>query len=531
MYKSTEIIVGRTMRVQNSIRNMLFGLSGQLISCIMGFIVRTVFISTLGIEYLGVDGLFSNILTLLSLTNLGFDTAIIYSLYKPLAENNQTQIMGLMNLYKKAYRLIGVTVLSIGLLLLPFLPYMINGETTIDSINTIYILFLINSAASYFFVYKQAIIIADQQNHVISKVYSIFAIISNLFQVILLVCFKNYLIVLTTQIALRILQNLYISIKTNRLYPYLKGKNNVTLSEADKRNFFQNIYSLMLYRISGVVINGTDNLVISKFVGLVWVGICANYLLITSTLNTFLGHIFYSITASVGNLNVNESSEKKYLVFRILNFSNFWVYGFCSVCLWNLINPFIILWLGERFVMNKLVVFAIVLNFYTAGMQNAATTFRETTGLFRRGKYIPILAAIINIIVSIILAKTIGIAGVFLGTVFSRLCTYFWYDPYASYKLIFQQPVRKYFIRYFCFGLIVSVSSWIPDIAGSFIYHNPLLNITIRGILCLIVPNIIILAVYRGSEELNYLLNIMKQYIKKTSFRSEKKKSFNMEGT
>lgn len=501
------------MRVNNSLNNIIFGLSGQIISSVMGFTVRTIFIKTLGIEYLGVDGLFTNILTILSLANLGFDTAIIYSLYKPLSQNDTDQIAGLMNLYAKAYRIIGLVVLLTGLALMPFLTFLTNGKTNISNLNYIYLLFLLNSVLSYFFVYKQSIIIADQRNHIISKINSIGTIISNLTQIVFLLITRNYIIVLSTQILFRVLQNLYISNKADKLYPFMKGKKNLKLSEADKKGFFIVLYSLLLYRVSGVVINGTDNIIISKFVGLIAVGIYSNYLLILATLNTLLSHIFYSITASVGNLNVTESSDKKYFIFRTINFANFWVYGFFSVVLWNLINPFITLWLGQQYVLNKFVVFAILLNFYTAGMQNAATTFRETCGLFIKGKYVPIAAAIINIAVSIALVQKIGIAGVLLGTVVSRLCTYFWYDPYVSFKNVFNKPVFSYFIKYVWFAIVVLISSLAADVFAGILQNNTFLNIALRAVICIVTPNVVFFVLFRKSVEFEYLRGVLLGFI------------------
>lgn len=281
----------------------------------MGFVVRTVFIYTLGIEYLGVDGLFTSILLMFSLANLGFDTAIIYSLYRPLAEKDIYKIQALMNLYQKAYRLIGVVVLLLGLSLLPFLDYLVNADTMIKDINIIYLLFLISSVSSYYFVYKQSIIIADQSNYIISKIHTLFIIISNALQIVLLIIISDYIVVLIVQLTLKVIENVYIANKANKLYPFLKEKNNAKLSKADRREFFENLYSLLLYKISGVVINATDNIIISKFIGIIWVGVYSNYLLILNTLNTLLGYLFYSITASVGNLNVKENAEKNILFF------------------------------------------------------------------------------------------------------------------------------------------------------------------------------------------------------------------------
>jgi O-antigen/teichoic acid export membrane protein len=517
------------MRVQNSLNNMIFGLTGQVISLLMGFLVRTVFIKTLGIEYLGIGGLFTSILTMLSLANLGFDTAIIYSLYQPLAEKDIYKIKALMNLYEKAYRIIGIIVLSIGLIIMPFIPSFIGRQTNIENIKFIYILFLINSVLSYYFVYKQSIIIADQHNYIISKIHSVFIILSNVIQVILLISMKDYIWILIFQIIIRVSENISISRKADKLYPFLRERDNIELSIKEKKIFFQNLYSLILYKISGVVISGTDNIVISRFVGISWVGLYSNYLLITDTLNTFLGYIFYSVTASVGNLNVKESKEKKYLIFRVLRLLNFWIYGFLSICLWNLLNPFISIWIGSQFTMSKLIVFSMITNFYTCGMQNTCTTFRDTTGLFKNGKYRPIYAAIINIGASILLAKLIGVAGVLLGTVISRLSTYFWYDPFIIYRKIFQRSVKEYFIRYIYFGLLVVVSSIITNIIGNnIITNNMLLSIIYRMIICMIVSNVTFFILFKESEEFKYLINMINPFLKKGAliFKKEYKDTF-----
>ena len=229
------------MRVQNSVKNIIFGLSGQVISILMAIIVRTIFIYTLGIEYLGVDGLFTSLLMMLSLANLGFDTAMIYSLYKPLADENQQKIKALMDLYKRAYRVIGIVVLIIGLILLPFLPFLMNGGTDINHIEIIYLLFLINSVSSYFLVYKQSIIIADQRNHIISKIHTVFIIVSNLLQILILISLKSYILVLGSQILFRIIENIYIARKSNNLYPYLKENSEERLSTSERTLFYQEL--------------------------------------------------------------------------------------------------------------------------------------------------------------------------------------------------------------------------------------------------------------------------------------------------
>jgi O-antigen/teichoic acid export membrane protein len=497
------------MRIENSIKNILFGLSGQIISTIMGFVVRTLFIYTLGIEYLGVDGLFTSILLMLSLANLGFDTAMIYSLYKPLANKNIREIQALMHLYQKAYRIIGIVVLAIGLSLLPLLPFLMNGSTEIDHIEWIYLLFLIQSVSSYYFVHKQSIIVADQKNYIINKIHTVFIIISSLVMILLLIWIGNYIIVLCSQVIFRILENVYIAHISNKLYPYLREKPKSSLSIKEKKHFFGNLYSLLLYKLSGVVINGTDNIILAMFVGVASVGMYSNYLLIISTITTLLSYLFHSITASVGNLNVTESPEKKFFIFKVLTLANFWIYGFCTICLWNLFNPFIEIWLGSKYTFSNFIVFAIVLNFFTTGMQSATTIYRDTTGLFKIGKYRPVYAAIINIVVSVFLVGKIGIAGVFIGTVISRLCTYFWFDPYVIYKHVFHKPVYKYFVNYFSFTFLVFVIAEVSNMVFSNIFVNkPLYTLILNFIQSLVIPNVVFYIFFRRTEEFLYLKGI-----------------------
>lgn len=510
------------MRIENSIKNIFFGLSGQIISTIMGFVVRTLFIYTLGIEYLGVDGLFTSILLMLSLANLGFDTAMIYSLYKPLADKNIREIQALMHLFQKAYRIIGLVVLVIGLSLLPLLPLLMNGNTDIEHIEWIYLLFLLQSVSSYYFVHKQSIIVADQKNYIINKIHTVFIIISSLVMILLLVWLGNYIIVLSSQVIFRILENVYIAHISNKLYPYLRGKTDSRLSNKEKRHFFSNLYSLLLYKLSGVVINGTDNIVLAMFVGVASVGMYSNYLLIISTITTLLSYLFHSITASVGNLNVTESPEKKFFIFKVLTLANFWIYGFCAICLWNLFNPFIEIWLGSKYTFSSFIVFAIVLNFFTAGMQSATTIFRDTTGLFKIGKYRPVYAAIINIVLSVYLVGKIGIAGVFFGTVISRLCTYFWYDPYVIYKHVFQRSVLGYYSRYIWFSIVVFTCSIIPGAISDMFFDDIRINIWFTGLLCVIIPNLAFILMYNKSEEFIYLVQIVNRTFKLNRFKKIK---------
>lgn len=500
------------MRIKNSLNNIIFGLGSQLISTVLAFIVRTMFIRILGSEYLGVNGLFSNVLSLLSLANLGFGTAIVYSLYKPIKEDNKQEIKAYMNIYSKVYKVIGIFIFIIGILLIPFIPYIIKGEVNIkENLNLIYILFLIDTSVSYFYSYKQSLLIANQQNYVISKIHSMCIILTNIVQCIFLILFKEYMIVLLIQIGFRIYENIIISNDVDKKFKYLSDKSvSSNLSNEKKKVLFKNVYSMFLYKISGTIINSTDNIVISWFVGLNYVGIYSNYLLIISTIKTFLGYIFSSITASVGNLIASNEEDKKEFIFNEIFFLSFWIYGVSSILLYMLINNFILLWLGKQYVLSEFTIIILIIDFYTSGMQNAATTYRDTTGLFGVGKYRPIIAAIINLAVSVILAPSLGISGVLLGTIISRFCVYFWFDPYVIHKYVFLKSVNVYFLDYIVKTLTVIIALIITSIVSKLI-NIEILYIKFMSdiVFSIFIPNIMFYSIFRNNKYFKYIRNII----------------------
>lgn len=500
------------MRTKSSMKNMAFGIGSQLISILIAFFTRTIFIYILGIEYIGIDGLFANILAILSLANLGFDSAIIFSLYKPLNNNNNVEIKGYMNLYSQIYKYVGLFIFIVGILLIPFLPNMINSQLSIkENIVVIYLMFLLNSSISYLYVYKQSLLIANQKNYIISKIHTYFIIITNVLQISILVIFREYLAMLGIQLICRGMENIIISRRSDKEFPFLKDKNQRGyLSKDSKKQLYKNVYSMLLYKISGTIINSTDSIVISYFIGVTYVGIYSNYLLLISTVRTFVGYIFSSITASVGNLIVSNEEGKKKFIFNQIQFISFWVYGFSSIAFYILLNDFISIWLGNFYLLDCFTVNVIIVNFYTVGMQTSATIYRDTTGLFSVGKYRPIIAAMINIIVSIILAPKLGISGVLLGTIISRISVYFWFDPYVVHKYIFNNSSINYFIKYFKYISIVIFTGYITSLACNLVQgYSIYINFFVKLTICTLIPNIIFWAIFRKNKYFRYVKNIV----------------------
>ena len=435
-------------RTKNVGRNVVFNLTCQMINVLLSFISRTVFIKILGADYLGINGLFTNILTILSFAELGVGGAIIYNMYKPLAENDIEKLKSLMALYKKAYTLIGTFILILGLCIVPFLDLLIADKPDIDeNLSIIYVLFLMNTSFSYFFLYKRSMIIADQRAYVVVVIEQIITFIKTVIQIILLLLSHAYLVFLVTQVVCTLLTNSVVAYKADKLYPFLKEKA-APLEKKEQKQIFTNIKAIVFYRLGSSILNGTDNLIISAMLGVTPVGLVSNYTLIITTFNTLLTKVKDAFVASIGNLNATEGTEKQYNIFLKLQLICFWMYGFCTIGLFTLGNDFIRLWIGEDYLLSQIVLLSLCLAFFENGVHFAIYTYRTTLGYFVQGRLTPLFAAILNIILSIVMCKVMGLSGIFFATVISRLLTYGIIDPYLVYKNAFKKPFYMYYIRY-----------------------------------------------------------------------------------
>lgn len=491
-------------RTKSSLVNFFFAMLGQGLGLIISFIARVFFIKILGSEYLGLNGLFTNILTVLSLAELGVGTAITYSLYAPLANKDDKKCQMLMHLYRKIYICIGLFILIIGIAITPFLSFFIHDIPDIKNISLIYILFVINTAISYFYSYKRNLIIADQHRYIATIYRYGCYILLNILQIIYLVLTRDYIGFLILQIIFTFLENVLISRKADKMYPFLRDKTKRKLDKKTKTEIIKNTKAMMMHKIGGVVVNSTDNILLSSFVGLKVVGIYSNYYLITNALNIIFGQIFNSITASVGNLCAIDSTTKQYNVFKKINFLTFWIYCFSSVCLITLFNPFIEIWIGKEYLFAMDIVIVLVINFYLSGMRKSVLTFREATGLFYKDRYKAIVEALVNLIFSIILVLKFGTIGIFLGTLISSISVCVWIEPYVLYTYGFKISPKKYFIDYMkkmiltIFLAIVVYSICMINI------NNIYISFIYKALVCLIIPNVLLYIIYRKSEEFQY---------------------------
>ncbi len=504
------------MRMQRSITNSAAVLASQFLSTSLGIITRTVFMYTLSQEYLGINQLLNSVISVLCLSELGIGTAIIYALYKPLADNDEERISALMNLYAKAYKLIGCIVAVLGVAVFPFLHLIVSETPDISNFFIIYLLYIFNTASSFFFSYKRALITADQRDWVNILNQSLFLIIQNVLQILLLVVTGEYMLYLIAQISCSVLSNVFISRKANRMYPYLLKHKEAKVDKETTRTLKKNISAMLLHQIGSVLVSGTDNILIG-WVGLAVLGIYSNYTLVIQVIAVVLVQIFRTITASLGNLVATENLERQYDMHGHIFFTSYWLYGFFAVSLLTLLHPFMTVWAPENYLLPNTTTFLIVLNFFLFGMRQTNIMYVNTVGLFWPLRYKTAIEALINLVTSyyFLVVMDLGVDGVLMGTVLSSMCTNFWWEPYQVVKKHLGKPLKGYFLRWVWYLASAVVAYFASSYLCSLVTAASWLGFIIKGVICTVVVNAVFLAFFGFSGDFRYLLNSLMSIVGK----------------
>lgn len=502
--------MGSKSRTEYSILNMVIGLSGYVVNTICGLVCRMVFTRTLAVDYLGINGLFTNILSMLSLAELGIGSAIIYALYKPLAEHDEKKIASLVQFYGNCYRVIGCVVAAIGFALLPFLKLIITSQPNIkEDLYLIYAIYLFNTASTYFFSYRASLITAAQQHYIVTGVSYLITIAQSAFQMIWLVLTHEYMGYLLISSLGTLSYNLIISNIAKKKFPYISNNKAEPLSGEEKKKLVLNVRALTVWKISGLLVNSTDNIIITYFKGMATVGLASNYTLLSGTIKALLDQVFSSFGASVGNLNAIETKEKRLEIFDVLNFANFWLFGWAAIGICVVSTAIVQLLFGDGYVLAPEIPFVIALNFYMVGIQNAVWSFNNAMGLFRPGRYLLLLTAAINLVSSIYLGKRWGLFGILIATAISRLFTNTWYDPYKLFKHGFGMSVVPYYIKRFLYFLLLVAIGLVCYIVAGIYNGSVLFNAVYKFSVCCIIPNLVFLIVFFRTKEFRYYLRLV----------------------
>ena len=489
-------------RTHNSILNVTTGILSQALLMILSFFSRTLFIKFLAVEYLGINSLFTNILTILSLAELGVGSAITYSLYKPLANKDEILITSIVHFYRKIYIRIGLAILIFGVALIPFLDALvpIKPVQVKEDIRVIYSIFLVNASLSYFFSHKISLLFADQKSAINTKIGLLFNVFQTIIQIFILFLFKDFILYLLVNIVFGFSLNYYLSKKVDKLYPFLKQHESIDIKDI-KKSIIINAKASFLNKIAGAIMNGTDNIFINYFVGLALLGKFSNYVMLIALVNNFTAIIFSNINASLANLVVTENKEKQRKTFLWINFITFWIFGILSIILYFIINLFITIWLGSAFLLPKSVSLILVINFFMIGIQSSFWSFKSVYGLFKEGQYVVLITATLNLILSYLLGEKFGIVGVLSATALSRLITNFWYDPYIVIKKALQIDFFKYFFKYLKYVFVVLLTGVCVNVISSYINSNIFFLFVINIILVLFLFNFFVYILFRNTDE------------------------------
>lgn len=506
-------------RTRQAARNIAFGYVGQMATAIMSFILRTIFILRLSEQLLGINSLYSNVLSILNMAELGIGTALNFSLYGPVARGEKEKIKSYMQLYRKAYHVIALVVAGIGIALIPFLDHLIKnpGNITKQDMILYYLIFLFNTVSSYFVAYKYSLINAEQKNYIQTNINTITKIAVVFCQIIVVLTTGNFYLFLITDAVIQLIQKIFVSRYLDSLYPYLREKNIEPLSKEESDTVWTKTKALVFHKVGDVARLQTDALIISSFIEVAMAGVVDNYNMIVSTVSNFVNIIFNSVISGFGNLIATESREKQYEMFKVYRFFASWVYGFSAVGFMVLLTPLIRVWLGDGWILAPAAVYCFLTDYYFKGDRIVLSNFKTAAGVFEQDKYLAIIQGAVNLVISITLVQTpLGITGVYIGTVVSGLIANIT-KPIIIYRACFYMNAGKYFVdtlKYLC--SMVAVLGICLFISGSVLSNLNLGTVVLMAVIITVIFNGTYFILYGRTQEFRYLRGkISERFIKR----------------
>lgn len=503
-------------RANNAIRNIIFGTILKVYQIIMPFIMRTIMIYFLGIKYAGLNNLFVSILQVLNLAELGIGAAMIFSMYEPIAQNDTKKICALINLYKVSFRVIGLIVLTIGLIILPFIPRFVSGSVPGNlNIYILYLMHLISTVLSYWlFAYKNSLLYAHQRTDVSSKVMIIINTLQYIAQIISIVFLKNYYIYLILTVLGQVLINIMTSLVVSKMYPNYKADGKVdkeTVSQIKRK-----VLGLITNKIGSTLLNSIDTIIISSVLGLTILATYQNYLYIITSIISVVYIFYQSCIAGIGNSLILEKEEKNYVDLKVVTFIVNWVSVFCSCCMLCLFQNFMKIWMGNNYLLDITVIISLVSYFYIFELEQIIGTYKDAAGIWYEDRFRPLITAIVNLILSIIMVRKFGVLGVKLATIISMVFISLPWLINNLFKCIFKNSSKKdYIITIFKNSLSAFVICCVTYFSTNMIKDNGILTFIIKLIICTFISNLILLLINYKTSEFKRVVNIIKSKLNK----------------
>jgi len=502
----------------NSARNGIFGLLNKLILMVFPFVIRTIMIKTLGTEYLGLSSLFTSILNILSLTELGFGSAMVFYLYKPISENDNPTICAFLNLYRKIYYVIGIIILILGLISMAFLKNLISGTYPSDiNIYIIFLIYLFSTVSSYFFFgYRKALLKGYQRSDVISNVSSIVHLVYYIVQIIFLIIFRNYYLFIIWLPLSTIIENVLVYFRSRKLY---KDISCFGFIEKDiKSSIFKRTGALFGHKLGAVLIGSFDNIVISAFLGLTTLAIFNNYYYVIIALNGFIDILASAVLYSIGNFIVNKEKEDIYKLFLNLTFINITLVSCSTCCLLSLYQDFMLIWVGtDNVIDSKYIIILFVLYFYTWKSRITGLNFKDAAGMWKNDAVKPYVGIIFDLILDIVLIQYLGIQGVLISTIFVMLFIYFPWETKVLFEDLFVRSSKQYYRKMITYSLSTIFITSLVYYINSFIIVSNIGYLIIKGIFSFSLFIILWSLIYFRTSEFHYSINKFKQVFTKRS--------------
>lgn len=510
------------MRIKNAFRNSCFSVISQMVLLIIGFFSQRVLNLRMGEELVGMNSVISNIIALLSVTELGVSTAVVFHLYGYMAAKDEEKIASVMNLYRKAYSIFAVVISFLGLCILPFVHLVLKENSfSLDYIRLIYILWLVRTVCSYLLSYKRSVLIADQQEYIITIGVLIASTMNYLAIIIIVELWQKYVLALSLNIVIEIVLNLLISGYVNKKYTFLKKMQKLPIQKEIINKVISDVKNIFVSRLSLKLLVSTDSLIISGFISVGIVGLYSNYCMITQAVSNILITLSGTLQPIVGNMFVEKDHDKDYGVLRQLTFIFFWLASFCSSGLFTLMTPFVTdIWLGADYRLDTTIVLWCVINFFAQAISLPLSMMLGVTGLFQKDKKISVMAALTNLVISLALVMPLGIVGVLVGTFFSHLLQIAY-----RMKVLIGEYMSKELKQYFAELIQYVILTGLELVAVSFIgtqinKYDGWLYFVSMCLVCLLVPNLINLMIYFRSWRFRSILNMGLELIGKPKCQS-----------
>lgn len=445
-------------------KNSASAFVGNIINILTKFLLQKVFIDSLGVEYLGLNGVLTNIISALSIVELGISSAIIFNLYEPIKTRKIEVIKSLMKFYRKAYYIIALITTGVGIALLPFLHLIVREPVPGVDMYLAYILILASTIASYMMSYRQSILYATEHGHITMNTQTVTNIVTALLQALLLLFVKNYYIYLSISILTQLVKNFYLYRVAEKRYPILRDRDVKKLDKVIEKDIFKKMRALFIHKVSTFVIFGTDNIIISAFINVATVGLYSNYHMIFAAVETIFSQTLKALTPTVGNLLVDKNVDKNFRIFQKIRNINFVVATVSSAGIYLLADLFVKLWFGGEYVLDDFTLTTLIAVHFQRMMRESYSVFKEAAGIYHEDRFVPIVESLLNIVVSVVLVQWIGLPGVFIGTFVSSLALWFYSYPKFVYKKLFGRSYRQYVVEMVLYSLVylaVMVLVWL----------------------------------------------------------------------